>query len=151
MIEDRSSGQTLDHKRVVAQFVGEVIKELIDRLNEHDNTKLQDPEATLFDELSPKLAACTYDSEEYRGFLKELGPAIEHHYARNRHHPEHFPNGVKDMDLIDLIEMLCDWKAASLRQTNGNILKSIEDNQDRFGYGKELSEIFKNTVKRFEK
>ena len=150
MSENSSREQTLEHKRMIAHFIGEIIKELIDRMNEHDDTKLQDPEVTLFDEFTPKLAGCTYDSEEYREFLKKMKPALDHHYAHNRHHPEHFPNGVKDMDLIDLIEMLCDWKAASLRHTNGNILKSIEINQDKFEYTKELSEIFRNTVKRFE-
>ena len=46
-------------------------------------------------------------------------PAIDHHYANNRHHPEHWPNGINDMTLMDLIEMLADWKAATARNKNG--------------------------------
>jgi hypothetical protein len=40
-----------------------------------------------------------------------------------------------------------DWKAATLRHADGDILKSIEINQKRFGYSDDLKEIFKNTVK----
>ena len=48
--------------------------------------------------------------------------------------------------LIDLIEMICDWKAASERHADGNVYKSIEINQERFGYSDELKNIFNNTV-----
>jgi hypothetical protein len=37
-----------------------------------------------------------------------MAPALKHHYENNRHHPEHFKNNIDDMNLIDLIEMLCD-------------------------------------------
>jgi hypothetical protein len=43
--------------------------------------------------------------------------------------------------------MLCDWKAASLRQHDGNLLKSIELNAQRFGYDDQLKKIFINTAK----
>jgi hypothetical protein len=42
--------------------------------------------------------------------------------------------------------MLCDWRAAALRHADGDIWKSIEINQKRFGYSDELKEIFKNTL-----
>ena len=56
---------------------------------------------------------------------------------------------LSNMDLVDLIEMICDWKAATLRHNDGDILKSIELNQKRFGYGDELKQIFINTVDRY--
>ena len=43
--------------------------------------------------------------------------------------------------------MMADWKAASLRHSDGDIYKSIEINQKRFGYSDELKQIFINTVK----
>ena len=76
--------------------------------------------------------------------------ARQHHYAANRHHPEHFTKGIDDMTLIDIIEMLCDWKAASLRQNDGNLLKSIEINAQRFGYDDQLKRSFINTAKLLE-
>ena len=145
-----SKADTLAHKQKVSYFLHLIVKELLDRADEHDNTKLEDPELALFDEYTPKLHQVTYDSEEYRGFLKELNVALEHHYAKNRHHPQHFPNGIKDMNLVDIVELIADWKAATLRHDNGSILKSIDQNQDKFGYSAELNAIFKNTVEMFE-
>ncbi len=55
--------------------------------------------------------------------------------------------GIQGMSLIDLLEMLIDWKAATLRHNDGNILKSIEINQKRFGYDTQLKQIFLNTLK----
>jgi hypothetical protein len=50
------------------------------------------------------------------------------------------------MNLIDLIELFCDWKASSLRHNNGNLLKSIEINAKRFNISEQLTKIFENTA-----
>ena len=39
--------------------------------------------------------------------------AISLHFARNTHHPEHYFSGVESMSLLDMIEMVCDWKATN--------------------------------------
>ena len=75
-----------------------------------------------------------------------MKPALDHHYENNRHHPEHFKNGIKDMTLIDLIEMFCDWKTSSERHESGSILSSIDINKERFGYSEELASILLNTA-----
>jgi hypothetical protein len=62
---------------------------------------------------------------------------------------KNFENGIQGMNLVDLVEMICDWKAATLRHENGDIFKSIEMNQNRFGYSDELKQIFINTVNDF--
>ena len=89
----------------------------------------------------------TYGSEEYQASLDALKPALEHHYASNRHHPEHFVNGINDMTLIDVLEMFCDWKASTLRQNDGNLLKSIETNAERFNMDGQLKQILMNTAR----
>ena len=142
--------ETYKHKQLVNKLINRVIKKLTDRAVNHDDSKLEDLESDIFTEFTPKLASCTYDSEEYRGYLKDMKVALDHHYGINRHHPEHFPNGIRDMDLIDIVEMICDWKVSTLRHNDGNILTSIDKNQDRFGYSSDLAQIFKNTVKLFE-
>jgi hypothetical protein len=101
----------------------------------------------LFAEITPILAELTYGSEEYQESLDKLKPALDHHYASNRHHPEHFVNGVNDMTLVDLIEMFCDWKASSLRQNDGNLLKSIEISAERFNIDPQLKQILINTAR----
>ena len=67
-----------------------------------------------------------------------------------RHHPEHFPNGINDMNLIDVLEMFCDWVASSKRHNDGNILKSIDINKERFNMPDELVSIMRNTAAYFE-
>jgi hypothetical protein len=42
--------------------------------------------------------------------------------------------------------MLCDWIAAVKRHADGDIGKSITNNQGRFGISPQLSQIFRNTV-----
>lgn len=76
-----------------------------------------------------------------------MKPALNHHYATYRHHPEHFQNGINDMNLIDIVEMIADWKAASERQKDGNLLVSIEKNAKRFHIDDQLKQILINTAK----
>lgn len=149
-IKQVSVYKTLRHIETVRNYLNTVIKELLTRGEQHDQSKLMNPEVEIFDEFTPKLRGITYGSAEYKECMKQMKPAIDHHNAHNRHHPEHHANGIKDMTLMDLVEMLCDWKAASLRHNDGNILKSIELNQKRFGYSGELRGILENTAKWLE-
>lgn len=98
-------------------------------------------------EFNDKLAATTFGSPEFIANKAAMRPTLEHHYARNRHHPEHHKNGVDDMNLLDVIEMLVDWKASSERHNDGNILKSIEINSNHFHISPQLRRILENTAK----
>jgi hypothetical protein len=120
---------------------------LITRAIFHDKAKLHSPEKDFFDEYTPKLAGSTYGSEEYKRYLIGLKPALDHHYAMNRHHPEHSEKGIAGMHLNDILEMFCDWYAATKRHNDGDMMKSIEINQRRFGYSDDLKAIFENTYK----
>ena len=101
--------------------IKKIVTDLIERGQNHDNSKFEEPELTIFAENTHKLGSTVYGSPEYKELLVEVKPAIDHHYAKNRHHPEHWPNGIEDMNLIDLVEMLADWKAATQRNKDGNI------------------------------
>lgn len=127
-------------------YLNTVIKELIDRQEHHDQSKLQPPESDIFEIYTPKLRGITYGSEEYRQCLGEMKPALDHHNAVNRHHPEHFGTGINEMTLIDLIEMLCDWKAAGMRHNDGDIFQSIYKNKARFGISDQLESILVATA-----
>lgn len=146
---NRTLIETFKHKYNVNILMNEIVEELQCRGVTHDDSKLNDPEAKIFAEYTPKLKGSTYGSEEYKGYLKEMGAALEHHYQCNAHHPEHFENGIRDMTLLDLVEMICDWKAASFRHDNGNIKESIKINQKRFGFSDDLRKILENTVELF--
>jgi hypothetical protein len=150
-IEEKATNfETMRHIEKVRGFLNKFILELLSRGEKHDQSKLESPEVEMFAEFTPKLAKSTYGSPEYEGFRKAMGPALAHHYAKNRHHPEHFREGVNDMNLVDLVEMLCDWKAATMRHDDGNIQKSIENNTARFGLNPQLARILQNTVELFD-
>lgn len=141
---------TKKHIERVRELLMDLIQEIDERSENHDLSKLGDIERPIFDEYTPKLKSSTYGSDEYKQFLKEMEVALDHHYKVNKHHPEHHNNGIYDMDLVDLIEMLVDQQAASERHANGSILKSIEINTERFGISDQLVKILLNTLKYFE-
>ncbi len=147
--EKATNFDTMRHIERVRNLLGDFVTELLERGRHHDQSKLEQPECAAFTEFTDKLATCTYGSAEYDGYRAAMAPALAHHYARNRHHPEHHKNGVDDMNLIDLLEMICDWKAASERHNDGNIHKSIEKNADRFSMSPQLVRIFENTAELF--
>jgi hypothetical protein len=144
-----SRDDTLKHIGQVRSNLLEVTQELTRRAIEHDRSKLEEPEKSVFDEYTPKLKESTYGSDEYKSFLDEMKVALDHHYAVNDHHPEHFDGGIGDMDLVQIIEMLADWKAATMRHADGDLGKSIYMNSDRFGYGDEMIKLLLNTAARF--
>ncbi len=138
---------TEKHIKRVGFYLKKCRVEIAKRAKKHDYDKIHNKiEKKLFDEYTPKLKNCTYGSDEYKTFLKGLKEGLDIHYSNNRHHPEFFENGIQGMNLIDLLEMICDWKAASERHNDGDIYKSLEINQKRFGYSNELKLILKNTV-----
>lgn len=141
--------ETLLHIKRVNELLIRAAKELMNRAMVHDDSKLKSPEVEYFDEFTPQLQALTYGSSEYAEMLKKLKPALDHHYANNTHHPQHYPGGVNDMDLFDVLEMLLDWKASCERQCDGNILCSLEINKERFKIDAQLAKIMKNTVERY--
>lgn len=190
-----SRPDTMEHIKQVRRLIRRAIADFAVRASVHDASKLESPEKEIFDEFTPKLKGSTYGSDEYKLFLAEMKPALDHHYRANSHHPEHYrwrcgvcerrftdeqwesspqgPNdtgqrfcpeccgagivyecylmpethkGLHGMSLLDLVEMLCDWKAATLRHADGDIRRSIEINQKRFGYSDELKQIFLNTL-----
>lgn len=145
-----SSGDTKEHIAAVRSLMNEIKSCLSLRDYHHDKSKLSDEEKPIFDEYTPKLKESTYGSKEYKRFLKEMKPALDHHYRFNSHHPEHYSNGIDGMSLIDVIEMLADWKAATERHDNGDILTSLKINRKRFSMSDQLYRILKNTVKELE-
>jgi len=138
--------KTTEHIKMVGEFLDKFVSALYERAISHDSSKLDSPEAETFEKFTPLLANTTYGSDEYKQFLKDMKPALDHHYENNRHHPEHFENGINGMTLVDLVEMFCDWQAAVKRHDDGNILNSIEINSKRFEMSDQLKQIFINTI-----
>ncbi len=146
-----STADTLRHIQKVRDYLNVMVGELLKRGSEHDRSKMEEPELPIFNEFSQKLREMTYGSLEYKAALAAMKPALDHHYAVSRHHPEHYPEGIRGMNLVDLVELFCDWAAACLRHPDGDLRRSIELNKERFGMGDELVQILRNTVEVLEK
>ena len=143
-MEDSKSA-TLEHKSEVKRIGAAFVANLRNRIIVHDKSKLRDPEKKILDIFISKLKGCTYMSDEYKLILQKMDNS--HHYSHNDHHPQFFEDSVKGMSLLSISEMLIDWCAAVRRHADGDIMVSIEKNQERFGYGDELKQILINTVK----
>ena len=139
--------ETIKHIHVVREYLYLMIAELDKRARDHDASKLESPEAEIFGQYGDELGKTKYGSPEYDALLEKVKPATDNHYAKNRHHPQHWPNGIDDMTLTDLCEMLADWKAATARNKDGNIRKSIAINAKRFKMSRQMAKIFQNTVR----
>ena len=121
--------------------------DLRERAVDHDLTKLAEPEASGFAKWGGRLSEVEYGSQEYEQMLSRLREsALNHHYANNPHHPEYHASGIEGMLLTDVIEMFCDWSAATLRHKNGDIRESIEHNQDRFGDDDGFNKVLARTA-----
>jgi len=144
------SEKTKSHINRVGSLLLTCIKELADRAQVHDASKLGEVEKPIFDKYENILKGLEYGSDAYKAALADMKPALDHHYQANRHHPEHHQNGIRDMNLVDIVEMFCDWKAATERHATGNLEKSVILNQNRFTYSDDLKSIFLNTAQFLE-
>lgn len=145
-----SRPDTYAHSIRVGQLMMQCIKEALDRSLVHDLSKTEDPELAVFNEYTPKLKEASYGSEEYKAHLVGMGAGLRHHYAHNAHHPEYHIGGIKGMTLIDLLEMVCDWKAATERTANGDLAASLKIQKERFQISDDLMAVLENTAWRFD-
>lgn len=139
-----SAPDTYKHIQTVQYFLNQIIQALMNRGEVHDQSKLSPQEKPAFDRETPKLKELVYGTKEYKESLDKLGEALRHHYKVNKHHPEHFENGVAGMNLIDLVEMFADWAAASQRTAGGKL--NLEASFNRFHFDPQLAQIFRNTA-----
>ncbi len=108
------------HKAKVEENILKIIKELNKRLKEHDNDKLQNP--IIYDKYakySQKQRSLPYGSKEREEIENgsAMGEATRLHVIGNRHHFYDERNSITNnlVDLVDLIEVLCDWISAMRR------------------------------------
>ena len=146
-----SRPDTLLHSLRVGELMVEMIQEAVHRSVRHDRSKIEPPEVELFDLMTPQLKTLVYGSPDYVASLALLKPALDHHYAVNRHHPEHFgTRGINAMTLVDLVELIADWKASTERMGGtGDLRQSIKINMARFGIGDQLAGILLATAEHF--
>jgi hypothetical protein len=146
---------TRKHQQIVAKLMTSCAKELVNRGNGHDESKLSPNEREVH--VMPVWKLATHDIEygtpEHKEIIMEMGKGWKHHSTHNDHHPVFYLTGKSDieedplskMNLFALIEMLCDWIAASKRNNNDpelalNVLKS------EFQLSEQLENILRITL-----
>jgi hypothetical protein len=137
------------HKEQVAVMLAKFSAELAYRAAVHDNSKFN---STEFDDCSENVLEFNkypFGTPEYDALREKLKNAIVYHRERNRHHPEHFENGIDGMNLIDILEMLVDWKSASTRSPEDSLRKGLPLLKEKYNISPQLLKILENTAKDF--
>lgn len=136
------------HRYYVNFFLSKFVQEIMIRATLHDVSKYSDGEF-------PGFKGATYyvrgpwGKEEIPDAVKEkLKESIDLHHTNNDHHPEYFPSGMEDMDLIQLLELSVDWKSAMIRHGNYDIEENVRVGQQKFGYPDFFAKILCNTLKK---
>lgn len=105
------------------------------RIYDHDMSKYSDEE---FEPYRAKYYATEKESsgltdEEKTELDRKADLAWKHHYENNPHHPKYWldkeTNKPTDMDLISIIEMICDWEAMSMK-FDGNTIDWYANDAD---------------------
>ena len=130
------------HTRSVRQSIAKVVSELICRSTIHDDKKLEEVDRRI--DRRRAINHLPYGSSERKEADEPYRDLNKKHYCQYRHHPEHFKNGIDDMNLVDVIEMVCDWAAY------GNLDKNLPVNQDKYCVSQQLMKLIKNTIKDFD-
>lgn len=138
------------HKFVVLQYLVPIIQELIKRAETHDNSKFSEEEFRGLLSVLDEVRAHPFGTPEYDEMRKKHEKLFYTHYKKNRHHPEFHPNGIEDMDLVDLLELVVDWKAASLRNENPSVENSIKIGAEKYNIPPILMKVLMNTARNYK-
>jgi hypothetical protein len=146
--ECNARNKIVAHILEVREVISRAIQELTSRAILHDASKFGPDEFPLYERHICRMASMEYGTPAYYSCLQDLAPALKHHYEANSHHPEHFPDGMSGMTLIDILELIADWMVASKQNNHGGSFKaSLAHNTERFSIGPQLAQIMRNTEK----
>lgn len=120
--------ETNMHKRDVFNNIKAIAERAMEVAQFHDESKYSGEEL-------PLLATKTPEDHD---------KAMEHHYKVNRHHPEHFQNGINGMCVVDLMEMYSDW-LSDAEEEGADFLQVLEEKQRKYQFSNDLKNIFHNT------
>lgn len=146
---------TRKHQQAVQSIMIAVAQKIIQRAVVHDASKLESPEREYY--IDPVYTLTTeevaYDSDRYKELVARMDKGWEHHRYTNDHHPEFFEpyavqtlnDPVKAMDMFALIEMLCDWIAASQRKNNKPVL-ALAAMLKKYHVEEQLEAVLRNTL-----
>ena len=138
--------ETILHVSEVSENIETIASELRKRGIAHDRTKFQSLEFDAFVSTRDKFKKANYGTPEYQECVDIVKPAVDHHHANNKHHTGFHANGINDMTLVDIVEMIADWKAAERRSPDKKLVDTLDYAFSKYGIGVQLGRILKNTM-----
>lgn len=123
---------TFEHVRRVQILTYEFLEKLLSSVIFHDKSKFNRQE---FDDLV---------AQEVSG--KKEYAKDDPHYSFNPHHPEHYENGIDDMNLLTIVEMLSGWKVDAEEQ-NRPFSEILKEYNQKYKVNDQLRKILENTAK----
>ena len=138
----------LRHIMTVQALLRRFARQLLNRADNHDLSKLTPDELGGMIEIDSIADKFGLNSPEYMAALS--GTAIKLHRSRYSHHPEYHLNGVEDMNIFDLVEMVCDWKVANQLRGHPEWKKSVGMMAERFSLSSEYALLVNLIAKALE-
>ena len=136
------------HRLSLQVGIQRITDELFGRAIKHDIDKLKEENFEVFYLAQKNFANVKFCSDGHKKAMESLKPAIDEHYKVAEHHPQHHENGVNGMTLIDMLEMLVDWKSANVAYCNGGtFIESMKSNKERFNIDDQLFSVLVNTAR----
>lgn len=130
-------------------------EELLERAAEHDKSKYGKVEKFSYIWLT-EFHRCKNTGIDFQyppGIEKKVREATLHHITTNRHHPEYHSN-PKEMNDIDIIEMVCDWTAMAqeLNECGGSAKCWADKNiGSKWEFSEDQIDLIYDTIKRLDK
>jgi len=138
---------TIVHVSEVAENLEICASNLRQRGHAHDRTKFQPMEFDAFVSTREKLKRAKFGAPEQQECVDTIRQAVDHHHANNQHHVQYYSDGIKDMSLLDILEMICDWRAATRRNSESRFKGFLEVAIKKYNISPELEKIIQTTLK----
>lgn len=133
-----------EHIMMQQNFTNEIIERIKYDSDHHDESKTKNPEFMFYCKLNKALTLVKYESKEYKEIIND--PHVAMHKESNSHHPEFYgDDGINGMTLVDIVNMLSDWKSASMT-SDTPLIEGMKKNKEKFEISDQLYQILVNTV-----
>lgn len=149
MSPDETKQYIKNHIKNVRKDMRELASIIVSRSDEHDASKLEEPELSGYIQMDQE-PRYPYGTREYQEKMKKYSWLFRQHWKTNRHHPEYFKDigGFESQaNLIDVIEMLCDWLSYKNNLTYLDATKLVAQQCKRFGFSETMENLLMNTLR----
>lgn len=171
---EKRTAEHIERVKNNAKLIAEAIPmyaNVLEKVENHDASKLEEPERTPYIEITWRHKTDRYDSYKTPGTLPDPAEndATVHHITTNEHHPEYWAPRAdvaldpKDRDksikLVDatkmndvsIVEMCCDWQAMSQELQKNTATEWYESQKDkRWKFSPEQDKIIRQCLGVFE-